>query len=173
MKLQLLSLLGAIATTGIMAGIFFTWSNAVTPGIGRLSDLNYLKALQAMNRAILNLPFYILFIGPVVSLILTTSLFYNSPSTSTFQYLLVASLVYIVGVFLVTILGNIPLNELLDQSNLSDLSLEELHSLRQKIEHQWNNFNWIRTLTSIFSFVLLLMAFCKSNFCVQDKIFFY
>ena len=46
MKIQILILASAILSTGLMAGIFFTWSNAVKPGIGKLSDLEYLKALQ-------------------------------------------------------------------------------------------------------------------------------
>ena len=50
MKIQILILASAILSTGLMAGIFFTWSNAVKPGIGKLSDLEYLKALQSSNR---------------------------------------------------------------------------------------------------------------------------
>ena len=54
MKTETIILAMAILLTGLMAGIFFTWSNAVKPGIGKLSDLEYLRALQSMNRVILN-----------------------------------------------------------------------------------------------------------------------
>ena len=57
MKIEIIILASAILSTGLMAGIFFTWSNAVKPGIGKLSDIEYLKALQSMNRVILNIPF--------------------------------------------------------------------------------------------------------------------
>ena len=57
MKIEIIILAFAILSTGLMAGIFFTWSNAVKPGIGKLSDKEYLKALQSMNRVILNIPF--------------------------------------------------------------------------------------------------------------------
>jgi uncharacterized membrane protein len=49
MKTETIILVLAIFSTGLMAGIFFTWSNAVAPGIGKLSDMGYLSALQSMN----------------------------------------------------------------------------------------------------------------------------
>ena len=42
MKTETIILALAILFTGFMAGIFFTWSNAVKPGIGKLSDLDFL-----------------------------------------------------------------------------------------------------------------------------------
>ena len=39
MKTETIILTLAILFTGLMAGIFFTWSNAVKPGIGKLSNL--------------------------------------------------------------------------------------------------------------------------------------
>jgi len=61
MKTETIILALAIALTGIMAGIFYTWSNAVKPGIGNLTDLEYLRAFQSMNRVILNQSFKALF----------------------------------------------------------------------------------------------------------------
>ena len=49
MKTESMILASAILLTGLMAGIFFTWSNAVKPGIGKLSDIEYLRSLQSMN----------------------------------------------------------------------------------------------------------------------------
>jgi len=81
MKMQLIVLFLATMSTGLMAGIFFTWTNAVTPGIGKLKDIEYLSALQSMNRVILNPAFYLVFICPILTLPLTTILNYNSQSS--------------------------------------------------------------------------------------------
>jgi uncharacterized membrane protein len=54
MKTETIILASAILLTGLMAWIFFTWSYAVKPGIGELSDIEYLRSLQSMNRVILN-----------------------------------------------------------------------------------------------------------------------
>ena len=70
MKTQTIILASAILFTGLMAGIFFTWSNAVKPGIGKLSDLEYLKAFQSMNRVILNNAFRLVFTGALIAVAL-------------------------------------------------------------------------------------------------------
>ena len=43
--------------TGLIAGLFFAYSFSVVPGLGRLSDEAYLRAMQSINRAIQN-PFF-------------------------------------------------------------------------------------------------------------------
>ena len=70
MKTETIILATAILLSGLMAGIFFTWSNAVKPGIGKLSDLEYLRALQSMNRVILNKAFIGIFLGSVIAVAL-------------------------------------------------------------------------------------------------------
>ena len=67
MRTEIIILILAILFTGLMAGIFFTWSNAVKPGIGKLSDIEYLRAFQSMNRVILNNTFKLIFIGAVLA----------------------------------------------------------------------------------------------------------
>ena len=70
MKTETIILATAILLTGLMAGIFFTWSNAVKPVIGKLSDLEYLRALQSMNRVILNKAFIGMFLGALIAVTL-------------------------------------------------------------------------------------------------------
>lgn len=62
LKFKMIVLLTGILSTGLTAGLCFTWSNAVTPGIGRLDNLTFLKSFQAMNRAIINGKFMIVFL---------------------------------------------------------------------------------------------------------------
>ncbi len=158
MKIQIITLFLATMTTGLMAGIFFTWTNAVTPGIGKLNDIGYLRALQSMNRVILNPVFYLVFMCPILTLPLATVLNYKSAPSLVFQLLLVASIIYLLGVFFITVQGNIPLNNLLHKNDLDGFSLEDARNLRNKIETKWNNFNLIRTITSSISFILLIIT---------------
>ena len=58
-----------IVLTGLSAGLCFTWTNAVTPGIGRLDDLGFLQSFQQMNRTILNPIFFIAFTNEFIPLI--------------------------------------------------------------------------------------------------------
>ena len=84
---------------------------------------------------------------------------FGSPKLYVFELLLTATLIYCLGVFLVTIAGNIPLNELLEHTDLEKISQKELGELRGKIEHKWNNLNLIRTVSSFIAFVLLVISF--------------
>lgn len=144
-----------ILFTGLTAGLCFTWTNAVTPGIGRLSDLTYLQSFQAMNRAIINRSFLIVFFGPVLLLFLNAFLYRNA-HPQVFWLFLVAAIFFFVGVGLVTVFRNVPLNELLDQAALESLSPTELKALRAKFEHPWNRWHIQRTIASFTSFALLL-----------------
>ena len=163
MKTETIVLATAILFTGLMAGIFFTWSNAVKPGIGKLSDLEYLRALQSMNRVILNNTFRIVFIGSILAVAIVPVFYFNLYPKNIFWLFITAFIIYWVGAFGVTIFGNIPLNEILDKTSLETFSLEELKSLRTSIEVKWNNLNLIRTISSVLTFVLLIFSYTLMN----------
>ena len=163
MKTETIILAIAILFTGLMAGVFFTWSNAVKPGIGKLSDLEYLRALQSMNRVILNNTFRIIFIGAILAVILVPVFYFNLYPKNIFWLFISAFIIYWVGAFGITIFGNIPLNEILNETILETLSLEQLKSLRTTIEVKWNNLNLIRAISSGLTFVLLIFSFLLIN----------
>ena len=143
--------------TGLTAGLCFTWSNAVTPGIGNLSDIAYLKAFQQMNRAILNPTFLLVFMGPSL-FHLYNVLFLKSGSNTMFWLITAAAALYILGIVLVTIFGNVPLNDMIDKVDLKIISTEAAENLRSTFKNKWNTFHLIRTLSSCISFLLLLIS---------------
>lgn len=146
----------SILFTGLTAGLCFTWGNAVTPGLGQLDNITFLKSFQSMNRSIINGKFLLIFFGPIMLLFLNTYLAkYNSMG---FWLFLVAAILFFIGVGLVTVFGNVPLNEVLDKSNLEALSEIELQELRNKFEQPWNRWHNIRTLSSIGAFALLILG---------------
>jgi uncharacterized membrane protein len=159
MKTQTIILAAAILFTGLMAGIFFTWSNAVKPGLGNLSDSEYLKAFQSMNRVILNNAFRIVFAGAIIAVALVPVFYFNLYPKNIFWLFVFTFIIYWIGAFGVTILGNIPLNEILDKANLESISFEEIKVLRRSIEAKWNTLNLIRSICSGITFLLLIIAF--------------
>ena len=58
---------------------------------------------------------------------------------------------------------NIPLNELLDQAKLEELSPDALKELRSKFEQPWNRWHIQRTVASFISFSLLLTGMIYSR----------
>ncbi|MDG1729175.1 MAG: DUF1772 domain-containing protein [Algibacter sp.] len=151
-----------VLLTGLSAGLCFTWSNAITPGIGRLDDFVYLRAFQQMNRSIISPLFIIVFFGPFFLGIINLYLFKNA-SSAIIWLLIFAIALYFFGVLLVTIFGNVPLNELLDKTDLSNASLEDLRILREQFEDKWNRLHLIRTVTAITSFIILIISLVQNT----------
>lgn len=147
----------ATVLTGISAGLCFTWTNAVTTGIGQLDNLGYLQAFQQMNRAILNPLFFVVFFSPFFTSFAAAFL-NKGHSPRLFWMTLAAAAIYSLGVVVVTILGNVPLNEILNGTNLAQSSNEELRALRTTFEKPWNKLHFIRTISSAVSLGLLIIA---------------
>lgn len=154
--------ISTILLTGLSAGLCFTWTNAITPGIGRLDDLGYLQSFQEMNRAIINPIFLIVFFGPFFLHIINVYLNRNQPS-AIFWMVFTAGILYIAGVIVITIFGNIPLNELLENAELEMLSPDSLKQLRNNFENKWNLLHLIRTITAVLSFVLLIITLLQNQ----------
>lgn len=146
----------AVLLTGLSAGLFYAWSVSVIPGTQRVSDTVYLEAMQAINRAILNPTFFVVFFGPIVALGL--SALYEYQNGLPFWLLLSAGSVYLLGTFLVTAFGNVPLNDQLDILELAELKPLKRAEFRQFYELKWNRYHLIRTICSILSFLLALGA---------------
>lgn len=161
-KIRLIVLMLSILFTGLSAGLCFTWSNAITPGIGRLDDLGFLQAFQAMNRSILNASFLIVFLGPV-PLLFANAILHRNANPVTFKSFLIAAILYVVGIGLITVFKNVPLNEILDKTVLENLSALELNELRAKFEQPWNRWHIQRTITSFTAFALLLVGLIYSK----------
>lgn len=137
----------------LITGLWYAYSCSVNIGLHRLSDDQYLAAMQSINRAILNPVFFSTFLGTLILLPLCTWLCFERLTTAQWLLMLIASLLYIGGVFGVTIFGNVPLNESLDKFNLGVASASEIKIQRLKFEIPWNRLHTIRTAASFISLV--------------------
>jgi uncharacterized membrane protein len=149
--------------TGLIAGLLFGYACSVNIGLHKLSDLGYLSAMQSINQAILGPVFLVAFTGPLIALPVCARLSYQQPPSFAFYCMLAASLVYLIGVFMVTILFNVPLNTLLAKYDLTSVSSPDLVMLRKKIELPWNRYHLIRTVSAIASFILALLSALKGD----------
>lgn len=144
-------LLNALST-----GFFFAWSVSVVLGTKKVGDYTYLESMQHINKEILNPAFFIVFFGSLMALVTTTYLQFNNKTV--FVLVLASTIIYLVGTFGVTAFGNVPLNNELEALNINNLDLIELKAFRTYYESAWNNFHDIRTISSMVSFILLLIS---------------
>ncbi|MDN3693532.1 DUF1772 domain-containing protein [Chryseobacterium tructae] len=142
--------------TALIAGLFYAYSCSVVLGLGKLNDIEYLKAMQNINREILNPVFFMSFMGTAI--LLPVSAFMLRGEQPAFIFLLLATLAYIIGVFGVTVIGNVPMNDQLDQFDISGSTTEAIKQMRDNFENRWNFLNNIRTVFSVISIILAVCA---------------
>lgn len=155
MKTADIILILTTTAAALMAGLFYAYSCSVVIGLGKLNDLEYLKAMQSINKEILNPVFFAAFLGILPLLPLNT---YLHAHQANFWLLVFAMIVYLVGVFGVTVTGNIPLNNSLENFNILAADSEAIQAQRALFENRWNTLNHVRTICSIITVVLLIIA---------------
>lgn len=142
--------------TALIAGLFYAYSCSVVLGLGKLSDSEYLRAMQSINREILNPVFFMSFIGTAV--LLPVSVFVFRGQQPVFIFLLLATLAYLIGVFGVTAAGNVPMNDFLDKFDISGATSEAVKQMREHFENKWNFLNNIRSVFAVVSVILVICA---------------
>jgi len=149
-----LTLLSAIGS-GLMAGLFFIFSNTVMSALARLKPPEGIVAMQSINRIILNPLFFLMFFGTAVtSVLLAVSLLWNWDGLSAL-YLLSGSLLYLVGSMLVTIVFNVPMNEALDRVQPESVEAENLWT---KYLTKWTGWNHVRTVACTLALISFILA---------------
>ena len=106
----------AIMGSGLMAGLFFAFSTAVMAALARLPAAQGADAMNAINVVIVNPLFLAVFMGTAALALLLgvrAALGWSQPGSA---WLLSGSLLYLVGVFGVTVVFNVPLNDTLAAS---------------------------------------------------------
>ena len=157
------SLVVSALLTGLSAGLFYSYSCSVNLGLNKLPDAEYLRAMQQINKAILNPAFFASFMGSVLVLVLASWLSYSLQHAFQLKMLLTATSIYAIGVLGITILGNVPLNEALANFDIHAATSSEILRQRELFEQPWNRFHGVRTCCAFLAFVFTLISFYKLN----------
>lgn len=152
--LQICSALGC----GLIAGVFFAFSTFVMNALARLPAPQGIAAMQLINITVINPWFMLPFLGTAlicVLLLLSLLLTWQKPGTA---YILLASLLYLVGTFLVTIVFNVPLNDALAKV---DPGGTEGANLWSNYLSQWTFWNHVRTAAALMGAIAFTLALHK------------
>jgi uncharacterized membrane protein len=142
---------------GLIAGVFFAFSTFVMPALARLQPAQGIAAFQSINITVYNPWFMGAFLGTAVACIflaVTSLLKWQQPGAA---YLLVGSLLYLVGTVLVTIAFNVPLNDALA---IVDPGSADGASLWSSFLPNWTNWNHVRTVAAIAAAVVFTISLC-------------
>jgi len=144
-SLESLFLALAVITTGLYAGLMLTFLTSIMPGLAILPDERFTDAMRRFNEKVPGPFFLLLFFGVIAFPAVVVFGDYGVD-----RVLALAALACAVGSHLITIAGNVPLNNRLAQSEGGDES-----AARAAFEGRWNRLHRVRTLLSLAAFVLL------------------
>jgi uncharacterized membrane protein len=142
---------------GLIAGVFFAFSTFVMNALARLQPQQGITAMQSINITVINPLFMGAFLGTAsacILLLVSSLLKWHQPGA---PYLLVGSLLYLVGTLSVTIMCNVPLNEALA---IADPDSTDGARLWVSYLANWTVWNHIRTAAALAAAVTLTIALC-------------
>lgn len=151
----------SVVFTGLVAGLFYGYQCSVIKGLGELSSEMYLCSFQSINKVIQNPVFFISFIGNLIVLPIACWLCFKQNNSINFYLILIATLLYFFGVFGVTVVYNVPLNNQLNEFLIDVSSQQEIENMRSVFEKPWNRYHAIRTNFSFVSFCLVTISLFK------------
>jgi uncharacterized membrane protein len=149
--LTLFSALGC----GLVAGVFFAFSTFVMSALARLQPAQGIAAMQSINITVINPWFMTAFLGTAAAclfLAVSALLKWNQPGAA---YLLIGSLLYLVGTLGVTMVFNVPLNDAL--ANVKPDSVDGANLWASYLTN-WTFWNHIRTIAALAASALFTVA---------------
>ncbi|MBW4617837.1 MAG: DUF1772 domain-containing protein [Cyanosarcina radialis HA8281-LM2] len=152
--LKLLTALGC----GLIAGVFFAFSTFVINALARLQPSEGIAAMQSINITVINPWFMSAFLGTAAACIFLAIFSLLKWSQPGAVYLLVGSLLYLVGTFGVTMGFNVPLNDTLA---IAKPDSTEGANLWAKYLTDWTMWNHVRTAAALGSAALLSVTLGK------------
>ena len=153
-------LISATLLCTLVTGFVLLFAVVVMPGIGTLSDREFLRAFQVIDRVIQNNQpvFLVVWLGSGLTLIIAAFLSVWELEGTNQVLLIIATIINLVGVQAPTAIFNIPLNNRVQSLNL-DTDDTESHAIeRRNFEAAWNRWNAIRTTFASVASVLLLIV---------------
>jgi uncharacterized membrane protein len=153
-----LTLALATLTTGLVAGLFYAYAVSVNPALAAQPDASYVATENAITEKIENPLFFASFLGAVMFLLAALAAHYSRrPRTGRFWLIAVASVLYIGGGFLLTMIVNAPMSYQLAAVN-PEVPARVLAEARNAYEDPWNFWNGVRTVFTTLAFLALICA---------------
>lgn len=153
--IRLSVVLFAAIASALTGGIFFAFSTFVMPALAQQPSAPGIATMQSINITVINPWFMTVFLGPaLVSLVLAILAVrqWGQPGAA---YILVASVLYLVGTFGVTIFGNVPLNDALDV--IRPESVEGVQLWTQYLT-DWTLWNHVRAIAALLAALLFILG---------------
>ena len=142
--------------SALVAGVMFAFSTFVMAGLGRVGPEHGMRAMQGINEAAVTAPFMILLFGTAAAALgLGAVTLFSDWSLMGRNWLLAGVGLYFFGVVLVTIIGNVPMNEALARKSAMESPGQAYWATY--LSH-WTLLNHVRTLAAAAASIAFAIA---------------
>jgi len=140
---------------GLMAGVYFAFSGFIMTALSRIDQASGVAAMNSINTVILRSLFMPLFFSTTLAgLILAAAALFRWGTPGAFA-MLVGGAVYVVGMFVVTMLFNVPLNNALQAVDPANAAAATTWA---RYVHDWTLWNHVRTAACTAACALFIAA---------------
>lgn len=150
------TLVAATIAMGHIAGLFYTWSHEVMPGLGRTDDRTFVAGFQALDKAIINPWFMAGFLGAPLLTGVAVLLQAGEDDRGVLYWTIAAFVGYFV-VIAITRSVHLPLNAEIQAAGDPD-RIDDLAAVRERLEARWARWNIVRTVACSAAFGCLVWA---------------
>jgi len=153
----------ATVLCSLVAGILFAFATVVMPGIKSLDDAAFIRAFQVIDGVIQGYQplFMLVWIGSALSTIAAAAIGGWKLTGLDRVMLVLAALIFLLGVHVPTATINIPMNDALQTLETRTMSETALKRAREEFESRWNQWNIIRTVFATIVTVLLIVLLLR------------
>jgi uncharacterized membrane protein len=140
---------------GLLAGLYFAFSTFIMTALGRIDQAAGISAMNAINTVIVQSLFLPVFLASTLTaaaLAVLAPFRWDEPGAALW---LAGGVLYVVGMFVVTAVFNVPLNNALAAVQPAT---SEAGTLWARYLADWTWWNHVRTVTSTLAFALFIAA---------------
>ena len=159
MEILNISLFFSTLLCSLVTGFILTYAIVVMPGLSKLDDKEFIKAFQVTDGIIQNnQPIFILiWLGSIISVFCTIIVSIISLGILEAWLIIFTSVVYLLGVQVITISIHLPLNRRIQNIDINSTNSQKLSDERKNFETKWNYYNNIRTGIAVFVVLIFLL----------------
>jgi len=142
---------------GLIAGVFFAFSAFIMKALGRSGQVHGIIAMNSINSTILQSLFMPVFYGTTLTSIALAVVALSRWDANRSVPVLVAATVYVLGMFVCTIVFNVPLNNALAAVEPASTEGADVWA---RFLNAWTFWNHVRTFAALGAAGLFTFALC-------------
>jgi len=140
---------------GVMAGVYFAFSGFIMTALSRIDQASGVAAMSSINTVILRSLFMPLFFGTTLAALILAVAALTGWGTPGPLAMLAGGVLYVLGMFVVTMLFNVPLNNTLESAHASGVDAAATWARYLRVWTMWNH---VRTVASTAACALFIVA---------------